>query len=176
MTISAGAGKLKAGGDFPEFDLPRLGGGRVHLGGTGGWQMIVVYRGKHCPICKRYLKTLEGLREGFAEAGAQVIVISADPLEKATPYIAETGLGAVVGYDLSIEQMRRLGLYISNPRTPQETDRPYSEPALFIVNPDGKTQFIDISNAPFSRPDLAGILSGLKYVQTNDYPIRGTAE
>jgi hypothetical protein len=35
-------------------------------------------------------------------------------------------------------------------------------------------QIIDISNAPFARPDLAGIARGAKRIQEMNYPIRGT--
>ena len=35
-------------------------------------------------------------------------------------------------------------------------------------------QIIDISNAPFARPDLNGVLKGLKFIQEKQYPIRGT--
>ena len=41
--------------------------------------------------------------------------------------------------------------------------------------PQGRLQIIDISNAPFARPDLDGLLNGLKFIQEKDYPIRGTA-
>jgi hypothetical protein len=71
--------------------------------------------------------------------------------------------------------MRQLGLYISDPRSPQEADRPFAEPALFVINPDGNTQIIDISNAPFVRPDLKSLLKGLQFVVSKDYPIRGRA-
>jgi len=64
---------------------------------------------------------------------------------------------------------------ISNPRSADETARPFSEPALFLVNPDGILQIIDISNAPFSRPDLPTLLDGLEFLFVNKYPIRGTA-
>jgi hypothetical protein len=70
--------------------------------------------------------------------------------------------------------MQALGLYVSNPRSPQETDRPFSEPGLFLINPAGQVQLIDISNAPFARPDLAGIARGAKRIQEMNYPIRGT--
>ena len=69
--------------------------------------------------------------------------------------------------------MRALGLYISEPRSPRETDRPFPEPALFVVNPQGNIQIIDISNAPFARPDLNAVLKGLKFIQEKQYPIRG---
>ena len=43
-----------------------------------------------------------------------------------------------------------------------------------MVNPEGKAHIIEISNAPFARPDLAGILSGIKIIQERSYPVRGT--
>jgi len=62
----------------------------------------------------------------------------------------------------------------SEPRSDTETDRPFPEPGLFVVNPKGKVQIVDISNAPWARPDLARVANGLKYLQDNNYPIRGT--
>jgi hypothetical protein len=74
-----------------------------------------------------------------------------------------------------MKQMRgALGLYISEPRSPQETDRPFAEPGLFVINPKGRVQIADISHAPFARPDLSGILNGIKVIQERNYPIRGT--
>ena len=66
------------------------------------------------------------------------------------------------------------GLYISEPRSAQETDRPFAEPGLFVVNPEGKLHIVDISNAPFARPDLAQIAGAIGFIQEKDYPIRGT--
>ena len=43
------------------------------LGGGGRWQVAVVYRGRHCPLCRKYLKTLDGLLDDFHEAGAEVV-------------------------------------------------------------------------------------------------------
>ena len=103
-----------------------------------------------------------------------VATVSADPQEKAQADVAEFGWRFPVGYDLTVEQMRLLGLYISEPRSATETDRPFAEPGLFVINPEGNVQIIDISNAPFSRPDLSGILRGIKLIQERNYPIRGT--
>ena len=146
----------------------------MQIGGAGDWKMLVVYRGKHCPICRTYLKTLDGLLDQFNNAGTEVVAVSADPKEKAEAEAGDDGWRFPVGYDLSQDQMRALGLYISEPRSPQETDRPFSEPALFITNPEGKLQIVDVSNAPFARPELNSVLSGLKFVREKHYPIRGT--
>lgn len=166
--------KMQAGAIFPSFTLPRAGGGEIKVGGTGAWQLLVVYRGKHCPVCRRYLKGLGELLKDFRALGVEVLVVSADPKEKAESELEEEGWTFPVGYDLSLDQMRKLGLYISEPRSPQETDRPFAEPGLFLVNPEGRAQIIDISNAPWARPDLASILGGVKVIQERNYPIRGT--
>jgi peroxiredoxin len=166
--------KLQAGSEFPTLSVPKVGGGDVALGGRDRWQAIVVYRGKHCPLCRKYLKTLDNLLDDFQRAEIGVIAVSADPREKAESETAEEGWRFPVGYDLTIDQMRTLGLYISDPRSPQETDRPFAEPGVFVVNADGKAQVIDISNAPYSRPDLANLLNGLKRTRELNNPVRGT--
>ena len=168
--------KLGAGAAVPAIRLEKVGGGSVTIGGgRDAWQIIVVYRGKHCPICKRYLAGLKDLVAGYAAAKTEVVAVSGDPKEKAEAFMAEIQPNFPVGYGLSVGDMRRLGLYVSNPRSPQETDRPFAEPGLFVVNPKGEAQIVDISNAPFARPDLAAILKGLQFIQEKGYPIRGTA-
>ena len=167
--------KLEAGGAIPAISIAKAGGGTIEIGQTTTWQMVVVYRGAHCPLCRRYLKRLDGLLDEFRATGIDVLAISGDPQEKAETEVAEEGWRFPVGYGLTTEQMRALGLYISEPRSPQETDRPFPEPGLFVVNPDGRAQIIDISNAPFSRPDLQALLDGLKFVREKNYPVRGTA-
>lgn len=167
--------KLQAGALMPKFSVAKAGGGEIKLGDPSGWQMVVVYRGKHCPICRKYLNGLEGLFDKFHEIGTEVVALSADSQDKAEGQVAAEGWRFPVGYGLTLEQMRSLGLYISKPRSPQETDQPFPEPGLFVLTPEGRLQVIDISNAPFARPDLEGVLGGLRYIQGSQYPIRGTA-
>ncbi len=168
-----GTKKLAAGAIFPEMTLALVGGGDVRLGGKGKWQAVVVYRGRHCPLCKKYLKTLDGLKEDFEAAGVDLVAVSADPREKAEADVAGEGWRFPVGYGLTVEQMRALGLYISDPRSPQETDRRFSEPGLFVINDEGRVQIVDVSNAPFARPDLNALLGGIRFVREKGYPIRG---
>lgn len=167
--------KMPAGSDFPALTVPKAGGGELEVGGADTWQMLVIYRGKHCPRCREYLKGLNGLLDGYRDKGVDVVVASGDTREKAETEAAEEGWRFPVGYGLTLGQMRTLGLYISEPRSAQETDRPFPEPGLFLINPEGKAQIIDISNAPWSRPDLGHILSGVTMIQEKSYPIRGTA-
>jgi peroxiredoxin len=166
--------KPAAGAPMPVVSTAKVGGGGLTIGSSDGWQMVVVYRGRHCPLCRRYLAELNQLLDDFHSIGMEVVVVSADPQEKAESQSMEEAWRFPVGYDLTIEQMRLLGLYISEPRSSAETDRPFAEPGLFIANPKGQLQIIDVSNAPFARPDLRSLLDGLKFLLKNDYPIRGT--
>ena len=166
--------KFGAGSRFPDFVWPLTGGGELNVARMPGWRVLVVYRGKHCPRCTAYFKTLDGLLDGFREAGIAVAAVSADPAEKASASVAENGWRFPVAYGLKIEQMRALGLYISEPRSAQETDRPFAEPGLFVINPDNNVQVVDVSNASYSRPDLGTLLGGIKFAIENRLPVRGT--
>lgn len=154
-----------------------MGGGTLTLGEPRGghdWQLVVVYRGLHCPLCKNYLAKLQELEAEYNGHGVDVVVVSGDPQEKAQAFADEKELTIAIGYGLSVDQMRKLGLFVSDPRSPAETDQSFPEPGLFVVNGDGAVQIVDVSNAPFARPDLQGIANGIKFIRGNDYPIRGT--
>lgn len=167
---------LASGTTFPKMEVAQLGGGTLTLGAPRDgyeWQLVIVYRGLHCPLCKKYLAQLEELQNGYYEAGVDIVAVSGDPEEKAQAMVDEKALTFPVGYGLSVEQMDTLGVYISDPRSPKETDRPFPEPGLFVVNAEGLIQMVDVSNAPFLRPDLEATLGGIKFIRANDYPIRG---
>ena len=167
---------LAAGSAFPRIEIDALGGGTLTLGvpqGGRDWHMVVIYRGLHCPLCKKYLAQLNEMRGQFHEQGVDVVVASGDPEEKARAMAEEFAPDLTMGFGLGIAQMQDLGLYISDPRSPQETDRPFAEPGLFVVNGAGDIQMLDTSNAPFLRPDLEKVLSGITFIRANDYPIRG---
>lgn len=171
--------KLSPGQLFPKMTVAKFGGGEVVLGSLSSskaWQLIIVYRGKHCPICTDYLLELNELLPEIEALNIEVIAVSADPEEKARIQLAKVNPAFDVGYDLSIEQMQALGLYVSYPRSPEEHDRPFAEPGLFVINSEGAIQIIDISNAPITRPALKPFVQGLKFLRNpeNNYPIRGT--
>jgi peroxiredoxin len=168
-----------AGDKFPDINVPKLGGGTASLAATtdaNNWKLVVAYRGKHCPLCAKQLTVLKDHMAEFTAAGVDVIAVSADSAEKAQAQMEQLQPNFDVAYDLSITQMQALGLYVSDPISDAETDRPFGEPGLFIINADGNAQIISIANAPFLRPDFASVLMGIGFVRNpdNNYPIRGT--
>ncbi|MEO0999507.1 MAG: redoxin domain-containing protein [Pseudomonadota bacterium] len=168
--------KFPAGAPMPVLSFPLLGGGTAAIGGERArWTLLIVYRGRHCPKCKTYLGKLERLAADWDAAGFDILTVSGDPEEKAAADVAEFGWTFPVAHSMSEEQMRALGLYVSDPLSEAETDRRFPEPGLFCIRPDGRAQVIAISNAPGARPDLGDLLAGMVYTLETGRPPRGTA-
>ena len=165
---------LAAGQPLPVITFPLVGGGTASVGEAGDQTtLFIVYRGKHCPRCKKYLNQLESMKKDWADAGVSVVCVSADTESKAAADVAEFGWTFPVGYDLAEADMRKLGLYVSEPLSPEETDKRFAEPGVYVVKPDGTVQIIAISNGPAARPDLVELLDGVNFNIKNDRPTRG---
>ncbi len=161
----------------PALDLPLTIGARYDLSKQhpDNFTMLVFYRGKHCPICKGYLKELAGKLDEFTKRGINVAAVSMDSKDRAMVVDQEWDTGDVpLAYDLSEERAREWGLYISQGRPDTEEPDIFSEPGLFLVRPDGSLYFVSVQNAPFTRPPLDQLLQGIDYVLENGYPTRGT--
>ena len=167
------------GQNFPIVEVSKLGGGVLALGQASDgydWQMIVVYRGKHCPICTRYLRELDEVVGSLKELGIEVIAVSADSETRANEQIADVSPRYEVGYGLSMDQMKAMGLYISSPQHGMNVERPFAEPGLFVVNEAGELRMVDLANVPFLRPQLPAIVGGLRFMRamSEPFPANGT--
>lgn len=162
---------MRAGDPFPGWSWPKAGGGQLAPAQGAGWRMLVVYRGKHCGLCRKYLARLESMRSRFEEADIAIFALSADHGAKAEAQVREGGLGFPVGYDLQVAQMRELGLYVSPPT--EKAERPFAEPGVFVLNPQGLVQVANVSNAPFARPELEAMLEGIETARKEKAPIHG---
>lgn len=150
-------------------------GGDITVGGkTENWTLLVVYRGKHCPRCKKYLNILNDMRDDWTDAGFNVAVVSADSYEKAKADQTAFGWGFDLGYGLTEDQMATLGLYVTEPLSPDEAEGNFAEPGTFVLRPDGSQIIVAISNGPAVRPELAELLDGMIFNKNNDRPHRGT--
>lgn len=150
-------------------------GGTWTLGAEkpAAFDMIVVYRGLHCPICKTYLGDLESKLPEFAKRGVNVVAISTDTKDRAEKAKAEWGLHNLkVGYDLSIDNARRWDLFISSAIREGEPPQ-FSEPGLFLIKPDGTLFFSSRGSAPWGRPPLDQMLRGIDVATERKMPARG---
>ena len=169
--------KFAAGAEFPSITKFDLDGSSRDLSaplGNNDWQMLVVYRGRHCPLCTRFLNDLASYKSRLEAINIDLAAVSGDSKEQLEEHSSRLEVNFPLFYGLSIEEMQSLGLYISHPRSEQETDHPFAEPGLYVINQHRTLQVVDISNNPFVRPDLENLVSGLEWIRSNDYPIRGT--
>ncbi len=168
--------KPAVGAVIAPFTLPMVGSDtEVTIGGEKpSWSVLFVYRGRHCPRCKRFLNKLNAVLPQWLEH-MDVVVASADTAEKAAADKAEFGWDFDLCYGLKEDQMRSLGLYVTIPLSEAETDANFAEPGTFAMRPDGTLMLVDISNGPAARPDLEEFLDGMIFNITNDRPVRGTA-
>lgn len=164
---------MRAGDRFPDLKWPCVGGGEMVPARWDGWRMLVVYRGKHCGLCREYLETLQALAADFAAARIGILALSADPSNRAEAQVRESGLAFPVGHDLSTDQMHGLGLYVSPPS--DSAPGPFAEPAAFVIDPSARVHVACVSNAPFARPELRAMLDGIKVARRDGAPIHGLA-
>lgn len=168
--------KLMPDSQAPSLSLPLVGGGTWRLADQSpkNFTMVVVYRGLHCPVCKMYLGKLNGLVQTAADAGVSVVAASMDPEDRATRTKADWGLDNLdVAYGMTVKDVANWGLYLSTAFKEAENDQ-FAEPGLFWVRPDGRLYLIDISNMPWSRPDVEFLLSKVQFAVDNGYSARGT--
>ena len=168
---------LKPGQPVPALALPLTIGARFELEKQKpeNFTMLVFYRGKHCPICRKYLTELGGKLDKFTDKGINVFAISMDSPERAAVSHEEWDTHDLpLAHSLSEDKAREYGLYISEKREGSEEPDVFSEPGLFVVKPDGTLHFAVVQNAPFTRPDLDDLLEGMMFTIKKDYPTRGT--
>lgn len=164
----------------PGLKLPLAGGGNFDIAAERPtkFTLLVFYRGLHCPICKTQLRDLETKLPEFEKRGVNVVAISSDTREHAERAKADWGVPNLrIAYGLELETGRTWGLYISSGRGPAsagaEEPALFTEPAIYLVRPDGTLYFGSVQTMPFARPHFADILSAIDFVLTKDYPARG---
>ncbi|WGK65479.1 peroxiredoxin-like family protein [Croceiramulus getboli] len=135
--------------------------------------LLIFYRGLHCPLCKKQLQEVADQLDEFTDRGVNVIAISSDSEERAKQAGEDWEVTALpIGFNLDFEKAREYGLYISEAISDKEPEY-FTEPGLFLVQPDGTLFFSSVQTMPFARPRVNDILKAIDYVLDNDYPARG---
>ena len=167
--------KLTPDAPVPGLTLPLVGGGNFTLNADSpeNFTMVVFYRGHHCPVCKSYLESLNGLAAAYTDAGFDIVVASMNSAELAAQSVADWDIGNLkVAYGLTEADARAWGLWVSTAIKDADADM-FNEPGMAWVRPDGRLYMIDISNMPWARPDLEFLLSKVPMAVEKGYPARG---
>ena len=155
---------VRTGLPLPRLELPLVGGGTRFLGELNGCRFVVLvfYRGSHCRRCNPYLNIFQSLLPEFLDCGAEVVAVSADERSRAEESVASWGIGRLkVAYGFPLEKAAEWGLYVTERGKPEDPPL-FTEPALFIVGPDGRLDHGIINPAQRLRPNPDEILAHLR--------------
>jgi peroxiredoxin len=160
--------------------VPLVSGGRFVRGAAPGerFDLVVFYRGLHCPICAKYPLELELLAPEFHARGVQVLAVSSDVEAIGKDMSAKVNAsGVCFAYGLSFASARPWGLYnsASRARTSIGIEEPafLSEPGMFLVRPDGTLYYGAVQTMPIARPQFQDLLGAIDFAIAKDYPARG---
>ncbi len=161
----------------PDLDVELVGGGRFRLADARPekFTLVIVYRGLHCPICNLYLNAFNDRIAAFNARGVDIIAVSADPRDRAEEAKAQWGIDNIlVAYGLGIDGARQWGLFISN--AIREGEPPiFTEPGLFLIDPDGNLRLSVLNSAPHLRPYAEDVLATIDHIIERGRPARGEA-
>lgn len=167
---------LKPNQPVPELSVPVVGGDPWTLSEQAPetFTLIEFYRGYHCPRCKVHLLDLDHKIKRFDERGVGVIAVSMDPQDRAEKTVSEWGLHELrIGYGMSEQVARQWGLYISENFQTKETEI-FNEPAMLLVQPNGKLYSAVYHTTPFHRHHFADVMEAVDMIRARSYPPRGT--
>lgn len=180
--LQTAAGRLTLRQLVPVLRVPTLRGPAWDLAEQRPerFTLLVAYRGWHCAVCQTYLRELERLQPEFTARGIGVFAVSSDVRERAEMARDKWGLPSLdIGYDLPIPVAREWGLYVSSSRghatNGVEEPAVFSEPGVFVIQPDRTLYWSSIQTMPFARPHFAEMLQAFDMVHKINYPARGEA-
>lgn len=159
----------------PSLRLQAARGGYWNLARTTpkSFDLLVFYRGVHCPMCISYLQDLEIHHASFAKLGVDCTAISMDDATRADAMVCQTGSTNVL-YGLTTPQARKWGLFLSKAIREGEPAL-FNEPGLALVRPDKTLFYCCINSAPWGRPMLSDILAGVRSALKRGSQARGEA-
>lgn len=112
---------------------------------------------------------LEAKLPALSAAGWDVLAVSADPVAVSAAFVAELGLSYPVACGLTVDQMRQLGVYVSDPKNYQPQTYAFAEPAFFVLDgASGVIKYRAEASCPMgARPDVDALLMGFAWSKQN---------
>lgn len=117
-----------------------------------GYGILLLYRGRWCPHCRRQLVDFQQHAEALRGRGVAVLAASTDTREDAIAFAQETGFSFPVGYGLSARSVARAtGCFF-------DAHSGSLHPAGFILTPRGEVALAAYSTGDIGRLGAADCL------------------
>ena len=152
---------LNAGDQFPELMLNLPDGETRSISDalSGGYGVVLFYRGSWCPYCNAQLRAFERAAESLAEVGAKVVALSIDDEATTAELVAKHRLTFPVGHGADAAAVSAAtGAFV-------EARRGILQSTGFVLNPDGKVIVSVYSSGAIGRLVPEDVVGLLKYAR-----------
>jgi thioredoxin-dependent peroxiredoxin len=110
--VKRGAGGLEPGAKAPDFTLPRDGGGTVSLKDFAGKTLVLFfYPRANTSGCTREAIDFTRHKAAFARAGAEIVGVSADPVQAQDAFKAKHKLAVALASDEKHRMLEAYGVW-----------------------------------------------------------------
>jgi len=133
--MTSNVAPVQPGQAAPGFSLPGINReGRVALAEFRGRApgFIGLYRGLHCPFCRRHIAALGGLHAALKAAGVETVAVVNTPLDRARLYYRQRPTPVMLASDPETATHRAYGL--PKPEVGEEMAWPYRASLAGIQN------------------------------------------
>ena len=131
---------LQPGEAAPDFRLPAVNrDGEVSLADYRGKGSVylALFRGLHCPFCRRQIAALAATREQLAREGVEVLAVVNTPAERARQYFQYRPTPVVLAADPGVETHASFGLgetaMLSDDTDPRDLHWPQTTTAAYMM-------------------------------------------
>lgn len=164
--------KLSLGQDVPTFSLIDTEGGLFQLDkhleeDNNRWHMLVFFRGEWCPVCNEQMEELQQNISTFTELDVHVIAIAKDEMDSLRKLKQKHSLDFPVLQDHEQAAIDSFGVFMHTEDDPYEDHGEHGEPAIFLIDDNGKLMAQYLQSSPFGRPSVDGLVTTIKYIRKN---------
>ncbi len=152
---------LSPGDRFPTLDVSLPGGETLSLPDalTGGFRVVLFYRGAWCPYCNAQLRAFQRASNSLAEVGAKVVALSVDDEVTTAELVAKHGLTFPVGHSADAKAISAATGAFVDPKGG------FLQSTGFVLNPDGQVVVSVYSSGAIGRlvpDDVVGLIRYLR--------------
>ncbi|HEY4024205.1 MAG TPA: peroxiredoxin family protein [Pseudonocardiaceae bacterium] len=152
---------LHQGEKFPQLSLSLLDGTTLTVPDafTGGFGVVLFYRGSWCPYCNAQLRAFERAQETLAALGVKVAAVSVDDESTTAALVAKHSITFPVGHSADARALAELtGAFVND-------DPIYLQSTGFVLDGDGNVVVSVYSSGAIGRlvpEDVAGMVRYLR--------------
>ena len=126
--------------------------------------LLFFYRGAFCQTSRKQLLDYADNHSRFAMVGAEIVAISADDPPTSRALADDLGIEFPLLYDADFAVSQRYGVYQSDDN---EGPQPHGEPAVFVLDIDGKLAFSQVQSGPRASANASDMALVLLYMRDN---------